>query len=277
MEIVSEISCFDGTQGVYRHKSECCGCNMTFGLFLPGEAKNRSVPILWYLSGLTCTHENAMTKSGIQIWAAKRNVAVAFPDTSPRGSDVPDNGDYDLGQGAGFYVNATQLPWSEHFQMYDYITEELPSLVFENFAANKNAQGITGHSMGGHGALTIAMKRPSQYQTLSAISPIANPMASDWGQKQFAAYLGSNESNWRDYDASQLMVKRGFHRSILVDYGQDDEFLQLLRPQSLFSGVNGQIPAMTFRVHEGHGHSYFFVMSVIKDHVEHHATTLNSN
>ena len=182
MEILSENFCFEGTQGVYKHYSECCKCDMTFAVYIPPQAKVKSVPVLWYLSGLTCTHENAMVKSAAQGWAAENGVALIFPDTSPRGENVPNHDDYDFGQGAGFYVNATNGEWSDNFQMWDYITAELPKLIFKNFPLLENAQGITGHSMGGHGALTIAMSLPNQYQSVSAFAHIANPTMSEWGQ-----------------------------------------------------------------------------------------------
>jgi S-formylglutathione hydrolase len=184
METLSENFCFGGTQGVFKHYSESCKCDMTFAVYLPPQAKMNKVPVLWYLSGLTCTHENAMVKATAQGWAAENGIALIFPDTSPRGENVPNHDDYDLGQGAGFYVNATTDKWSENFQMWDYITIELPKLIFENFPLLKNAQGITGHSMGGHGALTMAMTLPDQYQSVSAFAPIGNPTKSEWGQKQ---------------------------------------------------------------------------------------------
>ena len=215
MEIKSENACFGGTQGVYAHASEACGGEMTFGLFLPEEAKLGPVPVLWYLSGLTCTHENAMTKAGAQAWAAQEGIALVFPDTSPRGADVADDAAYDLGQGAGFYVNAIQPPWDRHFRMWDYIAEELPALLGRAFAVDLERQSITGHSMGGHGALTLAMGRPGQYRSVSAFSPICNPMGSDWGQKQFTSYLGDDQSLWKPHDASHQMQEVGFDGPVL--------------------------------------------------------------
>ena len=276
METISEIRCFDGVQGVYRHQSGSCGCAMTFGLFLPAQAKSGPVPVLWYLSGLTCTHENAMTKSGAQIWAARHGIAVAFPDTSPRGEGIPDHPDYDLGQGAGFYVNAAEEPWKRNFRMWDYIADELPSLVTSEFPVDKSSQGLTGHSMGGHGALTIALSKPDQFRSLSAISPIANPTRSDWGIKQFTAYLGTDETAWSGHDASLLLEERGFPAEILVDQGGDDEFISLLRPDSLIRAADASGQPIRHRTHDGHGHSYFFVMSVMEDHIAHHAHALKS-
>ena len=187
----SKIGCCFNT-----HSSGIPNSSMTFGLFLPEEAQNGPVPILWYLSGLTCTHENAMTKAGAQAWAAEQGIAVVFPDTSPRGEGVADHEDYDLGQGAGFYVNATQKPWAPHFRMWDYVAEELPALLFENFAIDSERQAITGHSMGGHGALTLAMNLPGRFRSVSAFAPISNPTGADWGRKQLSAYLGDDEALW---------------------------------------------------------------------------------
>ena len=276
MEILSENFCFEGTQGVYKHYSECCKCDMTFAVYIPPQAKVKSVPVLWYLSGLTCTHENAMVKSAAQGWAAENGVALIFPDTSPRGENVPNHDDYDLGQGAGFYVNATNGEWSENFQMWDYITAELPKLIFKNFPLLENAQGITGHSMGGHGALTIAMSLPNQYQSVSAFAPIANPTMSEWGQKQFKEYLGTDKANWEKYDSTILMQKVGFHSNVLIDQGNADNFLDLLQPEALKNAMNMREQKGQFRLSDGYDHSYFFIMSFMRDHIEHHANILNN-
>ena len=276
MEILSENFCFEGTQGVYKHYSECCKCDMTFAVYIPPQAKVKSVPVLWYLSGLTCTHENAMVKSAAQGWAAENGVALIFPDTSPRGENVPNHDDYDLGQGAGFYVNATNGEWSDNFQMWDYITAELPKLIFKNFPLLENAQGITGHSMGGHGALTIAMSLPNQYQSVSAFAPIANPTMSEWGQKQFKEYLGTDKASWEKYDSTILMQKVGFHTNILIDQGSADNFLDLLQPEALKNAMNAREQKGQFRFLDGYDHSYFFIMSFMRDHIEHHANILNN-
>ena len=276
MEILSENFCFEGTQGVYKHYSECCKCDMTFAVYIPPQAKVKSVPVLWYLSGLTCTHENAMVKSAAQGWAAENGVALIFPDTSPRGENVPNHDDYDLGQGAGFYVNATHGKWAENFQMWDYITTELPKLIFKNFPLLENAQGITGHSMGGHGALTIAMSLPNQYQSVSAFAPIANPTMSEWGQKQFKEYLGTDKANWEKYDSTILMQKVGFHSNVLIDQGSADNFLDLLQPEALKNAMNVREQKGQFRFSDGYDHSYFFIMSFMRDHIEHHANILNN-
>lgn len=276
METISENTCFGGVQGVYSHASDCCNCDMTFAVYLPPQAKTESVPVLWFLSGLTCTHENAMTKAAAQGWAALHGIALIFPDTSPRGDDVANDDAYDLGQGAGFYVNATQEPWAPHFQMWDYITAELPSLIANNFPIRMDAQGITGHSMGGHGALTMAMTLPEQYKSVSAFAPIANPTQSDWGRKQFTAYLGSDEAKWNDNDATMLMAEKGFSTPVLIDQGLGDNFLDLLKPDALQVAMKARGQVGDYRMHEGYDHSYFFIMSFIQDHIEHHANILNA-
>lgn len=274
METLSENMAFGGTQGVYRHKSKTCGCDMTFGLFLPKEAKTASVPLLWYLSGLTCTHENAMIKAGAQGWAAKHGIAVIFPDTSPRGDDIPDDEAYDLGQGAGFYINATNGKWAKNYKMYDYITKELTKLMLTKFPIAMKRQAITGHSMGGHGALTIAMSEKGRFASVSAFSPICNPSESEWGKKQFSAYLGSNEEEWTTHDASKLMRVVGFDGPILVDTGTEDQFHELLRPETLAEAAAHNRQEMTFRLQAGYDHSYFFVSTFMEDHIEFHAKAL---
>ena len=237
METVSENACFGGVQGVYKHASDACNCDMTFGLFLPEEAKDGPVPVLWYLSGLTCTHENAMTKAGAQGWAAEQGIALVFPDTSPRGEGVADEDSFDMGQGAGFYVNATQDPWAKHFRMWDYVGEELPALVAKQFAIDPSRQGITGHSMGGHGALTLAMGLPGRYRSVSAFAPICHPTASDWGRKQLGGYLGDDEAVWAAHDATLLMRESGFDGPILTDTGTKDPFYKLLHTHAFAHAV----------------------------------------
>ncbi|MDD9719351.1 S-formylglutathione hydrolase [Sulfitobacter sp. PR48] len=274
MKTISENACFGGTQGVYSHSSATCGCDMTFGLFLPAEARDGPVPVLWYLSGLTCTHENAMTKAGAQCWAADHGIALVFPDTSPRGEDVADDEAYDLGKGAGFYVNATEDPWKPHFRMWDYIAEELPALIGENFAIDLDRQGITGHSMGGHGALTLAMNLDGRFKSVSAFAPIAHPTASDWGRKQLAAYLGSDEATWARHDATLLMADKGFDGPILIDQGASDQFLDLLKPEALAAAIAAKRQQASFRMQPGYDHSYFFVSSFMEDHIAFHAEAL---
>jgi len=274
METLSENRCFGGTQGVYRHASNATATDMTFGLFLPEEAADMPVPVLWFLSGLTCTHENAMVKAGAQLWAAEQGIALVFPDTSPRGAGVPDDAAYDLGQGAGFYVNATQDPWAQHFQMWDYITEDLPNQIFDRFALDPARQGITGHSMGGHGALTIAMTLPDRFASVSAFAPICNPTDSDWGRKQFTAYLGANDADWAAHDATHLMRDRGFPGPILIDTGTADQFGDLLKTEALAQAIAERRQHATLRLQPGYDHSYFFISSFIEDHISFHAEAL---
>jgi len=276
METVSENACFGGVQGVYSHASKATGTDMTFGLFLPAEAKWGEVPVLWYLSGLTCTHENAMVKAGAQAWAAQAGIALVFPDTSPRGEGVADDEAYDLGQGAGFYVNATQAPWAPHFKMWDYVTEDLPGLIFGEFACDASRQGITGHSMGGHGALTIAMTLPDRFASVSAFSPICNPTGSDWGRKQLSAYLGADEGAWAAHDASLLMAAQGFDGPMLIDTGTKDQFIDLLRPESLANAIATRRQQAEFRMQPGYDHSYFFVSSFMEDHIAFHAEAMSA-
>jgi S-formylglutathione hydrolase len=274
METLSENACFGGIQGVYRHASDACRTDMTFGLFLPAEALDGPVPVLWFLSGLTCTHENAMVKAGAQGWAAEQGIALVFPDTSPRGEGVADDPEYDLGQGAGFYVNATEKPWAPHFSMWDYVAGELPALIAESFAIDPTRQAITGHSMGGHGALTLAMNLPGRYRSVSAFAPICNPTATDWGRKQLTAYLGSDEAAWARHDASLLMRERGFDGPILIDTGTSDQFIENLRPEALAAAIAARRQPATLRMQKGYDHSYFFVSTFMEDHVSFHAEAL---
>ena len=274
METVAENKAFGGRQGVYSQASDACKCDMTFGLFLPAEAADGPVPVLWYLSGLTCTHENAMTKAGAQAWAAEQGIALVFPDTSPRGEGVADDDAYDLGQGAGFYVNATQQPWAPHFRMWDYVAEELPALIAENYAIDMERQAITGHSMGGHGALTLAMNLPGRFRSVSAFAPICNPTGADWGRKQLTAYLGSDETAWAKHDASRMMAETGFDGPVLIDTGAADQFIDLLRPETLASAIATRRQQAVMRLQPGYDHSYFFVSTFMEDHVNFHAEAL---
>jgi len=274
MKTISENACFGGTQGVYAHASDVCEGEMTFGLFLPEEAQDGPVPVLWYLSGLTCTHENAMTKAGAQGWAAEHGIALVFPDTSPRGEDVADDDAFDLGKGAGFYVNATQDPWARHYRMWDYVVDELPALIADHFAVDTARQSITGHSMGGHGALTLAMSLPDRYASVSAFAPIAHPTASYWGRKQLRAYLGADEAAWARHDATLLMRERGFDGPVLIDQGANDQFLDLLQPEALAQAIAKRRQQATFRMQPGYDHSYFFVASFIEEHIAFHADAL---
>jgi len=274
MITLSENRCFGGVQGVYKHASKTCGVDMTFAVYLPPQAITAKVPCLWYLSGLTCTHENAMTKAGAQTWAAEAGIAVIFPDTSPRGTDVADDDAYDLGQGAGFYVDATEAPWAPHFNMSSYITNELQKLVIGAFLIDAGRQGITGHSMGGHGALTLAMGNPDLYRSVSAFAPIAHPTASDWGRKQFTAYLGTDQSKWTDRDATLLLRNRGWGHDLLIDQGTADQFLELLKPESFSNALAETRSSGTVRMQAGYDHSYYFVASFMRDHIQWHSERL---
>lgn len=273
MKTISENRSFGGTQGVYSHTSTATGTEMTFGLFLPEEAIDGPVPVLWYLSGLTCTHANAMEKAGAQAWAAEHGIAVIFPDTSPRGEGVPDDEAYDLGQGAGFYIDATQAPWDQHFKMWTYIADELPALVGKEFPLDMDRQGITGHSMGGHGALTFAMALPGRFRSVSAFAPICHPTKSDWGRKQFAAYWG-DEANWGPHDATLLMQGEGFDGPILIDTGTDDQFGDLLGTEHLAQAMAAKRQQGQIRLQKGYDHSYYFVSTFMEDHVMFHAEAL---
>jgi S-formylglutathione hydrolase len=274
MRAISESRAFGGVQGVYAHDSAATGGEMTFGLFLPREAERGRVPILWYLSGLTCTHENAMVKAGAQAHAARAGIALVFPDTSPRGPGVADDEAFDLGQGAGFYVDATEAPWAPHFRMWSYVATELPALLDASFSVDLERQGITGHSMGGHGALTLAAAHPGRFASVSAFAPIAQPTESDWGRKQFAAYLGDDAAAWAPHDATLQMRARGIDAPVLVDQGGADQFLDLLRPEALAEAMAARRQAGAFRMQAGYDHSYFFVASFMEDHMAFHAEAL---
>ena len=276
MKTHSENKCFEGMQGVYQHWSEACNCDMTFGIFMPSIATSEPVPLVWYLSGLTCTHENAMTKAGAQAAAEEFGVAIVFPDTSPRGNNVPDDDDYDLGQGAGFYLNATEQPWVNNFKMWDYITLDLTNIINKHFNVDMARQSIMGHSMGGHGALTIGMGIPGRFKSISALSPICNPTGADWGRKQLAAYLGNDEQSWVGHDSSILMSNEGFDGKVLIDIGSKDQFMDLLRPETLANAMTQRRQPGEFRIQSGYDHSYFFVSTFIDDHIAFHADLLNN-
>ncbi|MEC9249125.1 MAG: S-formylglutathione hydrolase [Pseudomonadota bacterium] len=274
---VSSWTSFGGEMAVFDHDSAVCGCEMRFAVFTPSQAKDGPVPVLWYLSGLTCNWSNVMEKSGLQRVAAALGLMVIAPDTSPRGADVPDDDGYDLGQGAGFYLSATQAPWSQHFHMDRYITEELSILIEKSFAADMSRQGITGHSMGGHGALTLHLKNPKQFRSVSAFSPIVAPMDVPWGQKALSTYLGDQKSDWEKHDSCVLVRKQPSRAHILVDQGLGDQFLdQQLRPDLFETACAEAGQDLTLRRHEGYDHSYYFIASFIEDHLRHHAAALNS-
>jgi len=275
METISENACFGGTQRVCTHRSEATGTDMTFGFFEPPAAARGPVPVLVYLSGLTCTHENAMVKAGAQAHAAAHGLALLFPDTSPRGAGVADDEAYDLGQGAGFYVDATEEPWAPHYRMWSYVTDELPRVVAAEFPVDPDRMGITGHSMGGHGALTAAMTFPDRFRSVSAFAPISHPTASDWGRKQLTAYLGAAQEGWADHDATYLMRERGYPGEVLVDQGDSDQFLELLNPEALAEAMAARRQPGAFRMQPDYDHSYFFVATFMADHVAHHAKALS--
>ncbi len=267
---------FGGWHKQYRHQSKTLSCNMRFAIYLPPQASNgEKVPVLYWLSGLTCTDENFMQKAGALRIAAELGIAIVAPDTSPRGDEVADDEGYDLGQGAGFYVNATQTPWSHHYQMYDYIVNELPELIESNFPIS-NKRAISGHSMGGHGALTIAMLNPDRYSSMSAFSPISNPVNSPWGQKAFTTYLGKDITSWSKHDASELMRHAQLFVPARVDQGGADDFLiEQLKPETLAEAAKISGYPLELNIHEGFDHSYYFIASYIEEHLRFHAIHLN--
>lgn len=277
MEIIASNKCFDGWQHRLRHRSAALNCDMTMSLYLPPAAEKSAVPVLYWLSGLTCNDQNFVTKAGAQRYAAEHGVAIVAPDTSPRGDDVADDAGWDLGQGAGFYLNATRAPWSAHFRMYDYIVDELPAVLESRYALDGKRRGIFGHSMGGHGALTIALKNPARYHSVSAFSPICAPTQCAWGQKAFAAYLGDDTAAWQEHDSSVLLTKGALPYPILVDQGEADEFLagQLL-PEALDAAARQAGQRLTLRRHAGYDHSYFFIATFIEDHIRFHAEQLRA-
>jgi len=276
MEIVATHRCFGGTLGYYRHASKANACDMRFSVFQP--LGDGPFPVLWWLSGLTCTEDNFTVKAGAYRYAVQHGLMIVAPDTSPRGDDVPDDEAYDLGQGAGFYLDALQEPWKRNFHMYSYVTEELPALFFDEFPGDSTAQGIFGHSMGGHGALTIGLKHPERYRSISAFAPIVAPTQVPWGHKAFGAYLGEDRQTWQQYDACELMRVAGDRRDappILVDQGLADTFLsEQLRPELFEAACADAGQSLILRRHDGYDHSYFFMTSFIDEHIEHHAGIL---
>jgi len=276
IENLSVNKSFGGWHKQYSHPSKALNCNMRFAIYLPPQVSNgRKVPVLYWLSGLTCTDENFMQKAGAQRIAAELGIAIVAPDTSPRGEGVADDEGYDLGQGAGFYVNATQAPWSRHYQMYDYVVNELPLLIESAFPVS-NKRAIAGHSMGGHGALTIAMRNPERYSSMSAFSPISNPMNSPWGQKAFTAYLGNDKATWRNHDASELMRRATQFVPAKIDQGASDDFLtEQLKPEVLTEAAKVSGYPLEIGLHEGYDHSYYFIASFIEAHIRFHAAHLN--
>ncbi|MFC1457593.1 S-formylglutathione hydrolase [Microvirga arabica] len=276
-ETVSQSRCFNGTQFVYRHVSRETSTPMRLAVFVPPQAKGRKVPVLWFLSGLTCTEENFTVKAGAQRVASELGLMLIAPDTSPRGEGVPDDseGAYDFGLGAGFYVDAVQEPWAKNYRMRSYIERELPDLIAQNLPADMSRQGITGHSMGGHGALTIALRNPERFKAVSAFAPIASPINCPWGEKALSNYIGPDRSAWRDYDACALIEGGARLPDLLVDQGTADSFLESqLKPELLEEACARAGQPLTLRRQEGYDHSYFFIATFIEDHLRWHARRL---
>ena len=279
MENISCQKSFGGWHKRYRHRSTSLNCDMIFAVYLPPQAEQgEKLPVLYWLSGLTCTDENFMQKAGAHRLAAELGLIIVAPDTSPRGAGVPDdpNAAYDFGLGAGFYLNATEAPWAQHYRMYDYVVDELPALIEANFPVS-DKRGISGHSMGGHGALVCALKNPGRYQSLSAFAPITNPADCPWGEKAFSGYLGSDRSRWREWDACALVAKAQEKLPILVDQGDRDDFMtSQLKPEALEVAAKAAEHPLTLRIQPGYDHSYYFIASFIDDHLRHHAQALKA-
>ncbi|MDZ4075134.1 MAG: S-formylglutathione hydrolase [Hylemonella sp.] len=276
MNRVERHASFGGRQEVWKHTSTTLGCEMKFGVYLPPAAvEGQRCPVLYYLAGLTCNEQTFITKAGAQEHAARHGFILVAPDTSPRGPGVPNEDSYDLGEGAGFYLNATQAPWAQHYRMADYVAQELPALIEQNFPA-RDVRGIFGHSMGGHGALVTALRNPGRYRSVSAFAPVVAPSQVPWGQKAFTAYLGADTSAWKEWDAVELIATAQERLPILVDQGETDEFLRKqLRPELLEEACSQAGHPLTLRRHAGYDHSYYFIASVMADHFAHHAQVLN--
>ncbi len=276
MKIISQSTAFGGMQGVFAHQSEACQCEMTFAVFVPPQAITAPRPVLWYLSGLTCTHANVMDKGEYRRMASELGLIIVCPDTSPRGNDVPDElTNWQMGKGAGFYLDATEEPWSTHYNMYTYVTAELPALVAEHFRVDMDRQGIFGHSMGGHGALTVALKNPDTYRSCSAFAPIVEPSTADWSATAFERYLGADKAAWRAYDACALVADGARFPEFLIDQGLADSFLETgLRPKLFEQALDGTGMRLTLRLHERYDHSYNFISTFMDDHLRYHAERL---
>ncbi|MBL8668017.1 MAG: S-formylglutathione hydrolase [Rhodospirillales bacterium] len=277
MQLLRSHRCFGGSQQVWRHQSAATGTEMEFAIFLPfGEEDAAPRPVLFWLSGLTCTWANFTEKAGAQCYAASHGLILVCPDTSPRGTELPgEHETYDFGSGAGFYIDATAEPWSRHYRMFSYVTDELPELVDRHFPADIGRRGIFGHSMGGHGALTIALKQPERWRSLSAFAPIVAPSQVPWGRKAFAGYLGADEAAWRAHDACALAASTAWRRPILIDQGTGDEFLETqLRPELFEAACAAAGIPLTVRRREGYDHSYYFISTFIAEHLAHHSAAL---
>ncbi|RGD88096.1 S-formylglutathione hydrolase [Acinetobacter sp. SWAC57] len=274
MERLERHASFGGSQEVYKHESEVLKCSMNFSIYLPPHDENEKLPVIYWLSGLTCNEQNFITKAGAQKYAAEHKVIIVAPDTSPRGESIPDDEAYDLGQGAGFYLNATQEPWSINYRMYDYIVDELRALIDQNFPTNK-VQSIMGHSAGGHGALVIGLRNPEIYKSISAFSPIVAPSQVSWGQKAFTAYLGKDQASWSQYDGVELIKSSSVQIPILVDQGVEDSFLQeQLKPELFEKACRDKEYPITLNMRDGYDHSYYFIASFIENHIKFHSSKI---
>lgn len=278
METRSEQACFGGKMGFYSHPSTATGTEMRFGVYVPPQAGQRPCPALYYLAGLTCTEETFAIKAGAQRLAAEHGLVLVCPDTSPRGANLPGEDDsWDFGTGAGFYLDSTAAPWSQHYRMAQYVTQELPALVEASFPVRTDKRGVFGHSMGGHGALVTALRDPARWHSVSAFAPICNPAAVPWGEKAFGNYLGPDRAAWAEWDASLLMRQRAYPGPILVDQGTTDQFLEVqLKPEALEAAAEASGQSLTLRRQEGYDHSYWFIQTFMPDHIAHHAQQLNS-
>lgn len=276
IKLISEYKSFEGKLGFYSHASSSCNGEMRFAVYQPPQAAEKPVPVLYFLSGLTCTQENFMVKAGAQRYAAEYGLMLVAPDTSPRNTGIlGEDDEWDFGTGAGFYVDATAEPWRSHYQMYSYIVQELPALIAANFPIQPDKQGIFGHSMGGHGALVCALRNPNLFKSVSAFAPIVAPIRCPWGQKAFSRYLGNNQESWRDYDASELVQKLRHHSQILIDQGTDDQFLADQLLTDIFAQVCTAVnQPLNLRYQSGYDHSYYFIASFVEDHIRHHAIAL---
>ena len=276
MKVLSQNTAFGGMQGVFSHESEACKTEMTFAVFVPPQATREPRPVLWYLSGLTCTHAKVMEKGEYRRMAAELGLIIVCPDTSPRGNDVPDElTNWQMGKGAGFYLDATEQPWAENFQMYSYVTEELPNFLRQHFRMDMDRQGIFGHSMGGHGAMTIALKHPDRFKSCSAFAPIVEPSTADWSMPAFEKYLGADKAAWREYDACALVADGARFPEFLIDQGKADGFLDNgLRPWLFEEAIKDTGIKLTLRLHERYDHSYYFISTFMDDHLKWHAERL---